>query len=273
MSPAALLLVAFAAGAQPAPAPPAAPVVVVPTVSASLLSQAAETIFVREARKANLAKAYNVNRGTVSRARHGADPLIAIAAEYLPAAADWTWTLGVETRENPVAYVLPGGKIMVSTGFFERMRLTDAEYSALLAHTLAHALLGRDTAAAVAEYDRRRGSTAPDPDTNRAAIELGEVLGKVVLSEHYDPAAEAEADTLALQLLAKAGIDPAASIEAWGKVMRAGGATVPGFLVLHPVRQDRISAMEAQLPAAIKAYQQTLASQPPAQGSVPRPRR
>ena len=41
--------------------------------------------------------------------------LIAYAATLAPEAAGWTWTIHVETRDEPVAWCLPGGKIMLST--------------------------------------------------------------------------------------------------------------------------------------------------------------
>jgi hypothetical protein len=256
----------------PVPPPPVAIVPPPPQLDTALLVQAAEVAFVNEAKRLTQAKAFNTDKVTLSRARHGAELLIGLGPEFLPSSSAWTWSIGVETNPEPVAYCIPGGKIVVTTGFFERMRLTDDEYSALVAHAIAHALLGHDTVAAVADYDKRRDSTVPDPDVNRAALQLAESLMRVVTRPHYDGDEERAADAVALDMIARAGINPSVAIDAWRKVMRAGGTSAPGFLAMHPMRADRLAEIEAQLPRVTPMYQQAMARSRPA-GAPPMPRR
>jgi hypothetical protein len=257
--------------AQPAPAagvaPPAAADATKPPedteppprqIDPALLVKAAEIAFRDVANRARAADGFNTNRSAVSRARQGAELLIGMGPEMLPASAAWQWALGVETSAQPIAFCIPGGKIIVTTGFFDRMRLTDDEYTALIAHVIAHALLGHDTAAAVADYDKRRNSTEPDPDVERAARQLAQSLLRAVVTPHYDSIEERAADAVALDMIARAGVNPTIAVDAWRKVMRAGGTDAPSFLPMHPMRADRLAEIEAQLPRVMPMYQQVI---------------
>ena len=138
------------------------------------------------------------------------------------------WILSVETRPDAIAYCLPAGKILVTSALFDRVKLGDDEFAAIVAHVIAHALIGQDANDAVAAYERTRGTATPDPDANRAAVQLADALAKLIASDHYDAAAEQAADTVALELMAGAGINPGVVAGAWRKVAAAGGSAAQG---------------------------------------------
>ena len=65
-------------------------------------------------------------------------------------------------------------------------------------------------------------------------------------------AQELEADRLGLLTMAKAGYDPHEAAELWRRMDQQGGG-IPAVLSTHPAPQDRIEAIQAMIPEAIKA--------------------
>ena len=262
----ALLFLAAAAAAQ-------SPVPERPKIDPAVLGRAADLVYSRDLTHARTAKALNVDPALLSRTRRAVEPLVSYAPDVLPAAAHWSWIVSVETRPDAIAFCLPAGQILVTSALFDRVKLTDAEFAAVIAHVIAHALIGRDANDAVAAYQRTRGTATPDPDVNRAAVQLAEALASLMASDHYDAAAEKAADTVALELMARSGIDPGVAAGAWRKVAAAGGSSAQGLAALHPAGNERIAAIEAQVPGMMPLYQKALAARPPPDSGQPMPRR
>jgi predicted Zn-dependent protease len=174
----------------------------------------------------------------------------------------WSLALSVQNASMPVAYCLPGGKIIASNALVDRMRLTDAELAVLLAHAMGHAIAGHDANQAIARLWRMPDGVAADP--NRTVLNLAEILADIVHRDPHSAEAERVADSISLDLLQRAGYDPHAAPEAWRKVARAGGTVPPSFLPLNPVWSTRIDDLDASVPAAIRAYQASLVPPPPA---------
>ena len=66
---------------------------------------------------------------------------------------------------------------------------------------------------------------------------------------------EAEADRIGLELMARAGYDPNASISLWQKMAKASGGGPPEFLSTHPASGSRIKDLEANIPRVLPLYQ------------------
>jgi Zn-dependent protease with chaperone function len=240
--------VPFAArGQQPPP----------PAATMDMVNLASELLYSRELERARAKRALDMDRSKLRTARRAAQLLIEAAPSITPAAAGWSWQVDVETRDEPIAYCLPGGKVMLSTGLVDRMRLTPGEVAVLVSHAIAHALAGHDAKEAIA----RVGAMPESPDPNRRILQLMDALSKLVFATPHDIATEKAADSLALEYLARAGIDPEPTVEAWRKVARAGGTTPPAFLALHPMWSGRIEEIEAQVPAVLPLYEQAKAEQ------------
>ena len=263
---AAMVLAATTSAAQTPLAPPT-------TIDPAVLARAADLVYSRDLARARAGKALNADPVMLARARLDVNPLIANASDILPAAANWTWTVSVETRPEAIASCLPTGKVLVSSALFDRVKLTDDEFSAIVAHVVAHALIGQDASDAVAAYARTRTVATPDPDVNRAAVQLADALGRVMLSKRYDAAAEKAADAMALDLMARGGINPGVAAGAWRKVAAAGGTAPQELAALHPIGPERIAAIEAQVPAVMPIYQNTVATRPPHGPAPAMPRR
>jgi predicted Zn-dependent protease len=55
---------------------------------------------------------------------------------------------------------------------------------------------------------------------------------------------ESEADRIGLEIMARAGFDPAESVELWRNMSRDGGRQPPEFLSTHPSHGRRIEDLE-----------------------------
>jgi predicted Zn-dependent protease len=91
-----------------------------------------------------------------------------------------------------------------------------------------------------------------------------------MLTPHYDPAAEARADGLAGELLARSGFNPAGMLSAWRKVAQSSHATPPGLPALHPVTQERMAELEASMAGLQAIFEATRKAAVAAAASEPK---
>ena len=226
-----------------------------PSADETIMNRAADLAYARELERARVKRTLDANAAQVTTARRVAAPLMTYAATLAPVAASWSWAVHVETRDEPIAYCLPGGKVILSTGLVDRMKLTPGEVAVVLAHAIAHALAGHDAATATA----RLAALPAAPDPNRRILQLADILGNVILNDVHGKETERETDALALELMARATVDPEPAVETWRKIARSGGATPPGFLSLHPTWPGRIDEIEAQIPSVLPLFEQAKA--------------
>jgi predicted Zn-dependent protease len=59
-----------------------------------------------------------------------------------------------------------------------------------------------------------------------------------------------------LIIMARAGYDPREAISFWERMSQLGGQKPPELLSTHPADETRINAIKAELPEALKYYQQ-----------------
>jgi predicted Zn-dependent protease len=80
----------------------------------------------------------------------------------------------------------------------------------------------------------------------------------------YSRIQESEADTMGLDLMAKAGFDPRESIKLWRNMDRTGGSQPPEFLSTHPSHSSRISDLNRHMQVALQ-----MRSRAQLQGKIP----
>jgi predicted Zn-dependent protease len=86
-----------------------------------------------------------------------------------------------------------------------------------------------------------------------AALGLGSMVG---ISLPYGRMQESEADEVGQILMAKAGYDPAESIQFWSRFAQAtGGSGAPTFLSTHPSSAGRAENMQDKLSHARTEYE------------------
>jgi predicted Zn-dependent protease len=153
---------------------------------------------------------------------------------------------------------MPGGKIMVYSGLVDQLNLTDAELAAVLGHEMAHALR---------EHSRERISRAYAQQialagvgvltgAGEGAINLANTVASVTFQLPHSREQESEADTIGMELMARAGYDPNAAVSVWKKMIAANQGGTPQFLSTHPSPQTRINDLQALVPKVMPLYKQ-----------------
>lgn len=181
-----------------------------------------------------------------------------------------SWEVVVFDSKQVNAFALPGGKIGVYSGLLKVARDQD-QLATVIGHELTHVLaqhsnerLSRSQLAGIglAAADIALGSSEYRA-TTMAALGLGVEVGVML---PYGRTQESEADRLGLELMARAGFDPAQAIPLWQNMSAAaGGNTPPQLLSTHPSNENRIAELQAQQAQVQPLYQQARAN-----GLVPR---
>lgn len=162
------------------------------------------------------------------------------------------------------AFCLPGGKIGIFTGLFDKDKglvdpNSDDQIAAVLGHEMAHATLRHIT--------RRLGTMQGLGIVGSiASVALGEgvgldarkffdqvyAFGVNLYFPSYSRKHEREADRAGFYYLAKAGYKPQAAIAIWEKAASRGGrnATKTDFFASHPADGERANTLKGWLTEA-----------------------
>jgi len=154
------------------------------------------------------------------------------------------WEFQVFDDPTPNAFALPGGKIGVHSGMAQ-IAETDAQLAAVLAHEVGHV---------VARHPSEQMSQSAAIQTALGVAGAGEgAVGQLVQlatgvgALSFSRSAEAEADRIGLEYMARAGYDPRAAVELWQNMEQAtaDGGRPPEFLSTHPDPQSRIAGIRS----------------------------
>lgn len=196
----------------------------------------------------------------LQRLRSIAQRLIPHAARWNERAGQWKWEVNLIGSQQINAFCMPGGKIAFFTGILDKLQLTDDEAAMVMGHEMAHAL--REHAR---ERIAKTQGTGALLSLGAALFGLGQVgdlaanVGTQLLSLKFSRDDEVEADLVGLELGARAGYNPAASVSLWEKMGKAsGGGSSPGFLSTHPTGPDRIARLRDNVPRVAGLYQQAV---------------
>ncbi|MEJ7931544.1 M48 family metallopeptidase [Ramlibacter sp. AN1015] len=195
---------------------------------------------------------------TLQRLRSIVARLIPHAAQWNKRANSWRWEVNLINSPQINAFVMPGGKIAAFTGLIEKLNLTEDEAAMVLAHEMAHAL--REHAG---ERIAKTQGTGIGLSVLAQVLGLGQFgdmaanIGTQLLSLRFSREDEIEADLVGLELAARAGYDPRASLSLWEKMGRAsGGSQGPGFLSTHPSGPARMARLRENIPRVQGLYEQ-----------------
>ena len=216
-------------------------------LSAAEVNQSAEAAYRKTLQQAQNANRLNRDPAVVQRVRGIATRLTAATGAFRSDAPGWRWEVNVISSNELNAWCMPGGKIAVYTGIIERLQLTDDELAAVMGHEIAHALRehGREKAGQSAGVG---AAAAIGGALIGAYYGIDASIGRNVLGTAGDLAfmrpnsrgMEQEADRIGVELAARAGYDPAASISLWQKMARASSGSPPQWLSTHPSNATRI---------------------------------
>ncbi len=189
---------------------------------------------------------------------HGiARRLIPFTAQWNPRVAEWRWEVNLIGSKQLNAWCMPGGKIAFYTGILEQLQLTDDEIAMIMGHEMAHAL--REHARERLAKSKVTSIGLSVASTLLGLGQIGDVaanLGTQLLSLKYSRDDETEADLVGLEIAARGGFWPEASVNLWKKMLAANGNGSPSFLSTHPSGSNRIQELEANLPKVQHLYEQ-----------------
>ena len=186
-----------------------------------------------------------------------ASKLVPQTAQWNDRARNWRWEVNLLASKQINAFCMPGGKIAFYTGILDQLGLTDDETAMVMGHEMAHAL--REHARARIAKSQGTGTLLSLGAQLLGLGQLGDVaasLGTQLLTLRFSREDETDADLVGLELSARGGYNPQASVSLWEKMGRAGGgAGGPSFLSTHPSGPQRIQQLQANVPKVQGLYQ------------------
>jgi predicted Zn-dependent protease len=152
---------------------------------------------------------------------------------------------------------MPGGKIAFYSGILQTLKLTDDEVAMVMGHEIAHALREHGRERISQAYAQQAGMTLlavlTNMDSRKAALlQTATTLG---LTLPHSRGQESEADVMGVELMARAGYDPRASISLWQKMGAASKGAPPAFLSTHPSGTQRIDELQGQMSIVLPLYE------------------
>ena len=179
------------------------------------------------------------------------------------------WEVLTFEDESANAFALPGAKIGVHTGLLEVAANQD-QLAVVIGHEVAHVLahhsnervstgMATQLGLIAAQEALSAGVSFQSSQQAMALLGLGAQVGIVL---PYSRTQESEADLMGLDLIARAGFDPAASVALWRNMARhaeaqrrkagSSGSAPPEFLSTHPSHGTRIASLQKRIPTAVK---------------------
>ena len=186
--------------------------------------------------------------GTNSYVRCVADHIL----RAMPGTDPATWEVKVFDDGSANAFALPGRKIGVHTGLLDVAENQD-QLATVIGHEIAHVLAKHSNERVSTNFVTQSGlqlaQVAAGVETP-AKQQLFGLLGlgaQVGVLLPFSRAQEAEADLVGLELMAKAGFDPRASVRLWQNMQAQGDGGQPEFLSTHPSSGRRITELNARM--------------------------
>ncbi|MGN1057337.1 MAG: M48 family metallopeptidase [Comamonas sp.] len=224
-------------------------------LSSQTVNQQAAIGFQQLTAEALSKKKLNTDAALTQRVRRIGKDLIAHVGIFRADALQWDWEINVFESDEINAFCAPGGKIGVYTGIVRKLQLTDDELAAVMGHEIAHALR---------EHSREQLSqksvsgliTSVVSAASGVPGELMDAGSQMLVHLPNSRSMELEADTIGLELMARAGYDPRNASSIWKKMQKIqSGQRSPAFLSTHPAGEDRITKLDTYVPKVMTLYQ------------------
>jgi len=172
---------------------------------------------------------------------------------------NFKWEFNLVDSDVPNAWCMPGGKVVVYSGILPYTQ-DESGLAVVMGHEIAHAVARhgneRMSHAMLVEMGGVALSTAlqEKPDETKALYNMAYgATTQVGVMLPFSRKHEYEADQMGLIFMAIAGYDPRSAVAFWQRMSTNSGGT-PEWLSTHPVDQNRIAALEKQMPEALKYY-------------------
>ena len=202
-------------------------------VDSQTIDAGAAQAYETELKTAREKGALNTDKAQLERVTRVAKRIVAVAPTFRADAAGWNWQFNVQKTDELNAYCMPGGRIMVYSGLIDKLDLSDAELATVLGHEIAHALREHTRERVSRDYAQQlvvEGAAAV-AGVSADVANIANMVGQVTFQLPFSREQESEADTIGLELMARAGFDPHAALTLWNKMSSAeSSGSPPKFL-------------------------------------------
>jgi predicted Zn-dependent protease len=172
----------------------------------------------------------------------------------------YQWEYNLVEDNEPNAWCMPGGKIVVYTGILPYTKDANG-LAVVMGHEVAHAVARHGNERMSHQVVMQYGSAAlssflsEKSETTQAiyqqAFGLGAQLGVML---PYSRLHETEADKMGLIFMAIAGYNPESAIEFWQRMSTNGGQKPLELMSTHPSDDYRIQTLKEFMPEVLKYY-------------------
>ncbi|WP_101758325.1 M48 family metallopeptidase [Oceanicoccus sp. KOV_DT_Chl] len=170
------------------------------------------------------------------------------------------WEVVVFEDESANAFALPGGKIGVHTGLL-KVAVNQHQLASVMGHEVGHVMAHHGNERMSLQFASQSSQQLlgvmlqnnEQKPLLMAAMGVGVQFG---LQLPYSRSHESEADLIGLDLMAKAGFKPEASVELWKNMGKNSKGAPPEFMSTHPSHSSRIDNLTQHMPAANTLYRQ-----------------
>jgi len=228
-------------------------------VDSKTIDEGAAQAYEAELKAARDKGTLNTDKAQLARVTAIARRIVAATPTFRSDAAQWNWQFNVQKTDELNAYCMPGGRIMVYSGLIDKLDLSDAEIAIVFGHEIAHALREHTRERVSRAYAQQLvlSGAAAVTGASEGTANIANMIGEVTFQLPFSREQESEADTIGLELMARAGYDPHAALTLWNKMNgAAGGGKPPKFLSTHPAPKERIHDIEKNLPRVLPLYAQ-----------------
>jgi predicted Zn-dependent protease len=226
-------------------------------VPSETIEQGAAQAYEAELKTARDKGVLNTDKAQLERVTTIARRLVAATPTFRQDAASWNWQFNVQQTKELNAYCMPGGRIMVYSGLIESLKTTDDELAAVIGHEIAHALREHTRERVSRAYAQQLvlSGAAAVAGVGEGTASIANMIAEVTFQLPFSRDQESEADTIGLELMARAGYDPRAAVSLWNKMSSASSSGgPPEFLSTHPAAKERIKDIEKNLPRVLPLY-------------------
>ncbi|MCW3480934.1 M48 family metallopeptidase [Neisseriaceae bacterium JH1-16] len=226
-------------------------------VSSAEVNQGSALAYNQTVSKARSGGALNTNKTYVKRVNAISRRLIAQVGVFRPDAVGWQWQVNVFQSDEVNAFCMPGGKIGVYSGLIDKLKLTDDELAAVMGHEISHALREHSREQLSQEVAKQQGLSIVGAIAGLSGETMGLVnmASKYALTLPFSRTMESEADTMGLELMARAGYNPEAAVNVWRKMQQLDQGGSVELLSTHPSSATRIQDLQSHLPQVMPLYQ------------------
>ncbi len=183
--------------------------------------------------------------------------LVAQAVSMRPDSAKWEWSVGIiDDPEAVNAWCMAGGRMAIYTGLLSKIDPSDDELAQVMGHEIAHALANHTAEKMSVAMATQMGIMVAGAASDRPAVAMSAaaVAATLAIQLPNSRAAEIEADRIGIELAARAGYDPYASVSLWEKMAKVGGSRSPEFMSTHPDPDNRMKRLNALAPEMMGYY-------------------